>query len=455
MNRTAFAKRAVFRPLLTCGGCAVALLALGACGADAPTPPTEQAQDPLYGRPSDLWPQTTISVCWLPLDLAGEVFVDTSVAPDLATVVPEREAWVRQIVEQQWNARTPLKFVGWDACSDATPTDIRVKPMSSQSQPRSCSGKGQSCVDAIGKDSKLPQNLLDLNVLFGEEFLYSSRYEQSTSNATYDPAKDFPYWWLPQACLDAFRSPWKTNASNPDHRVNINDAGPHAQFEAIYQSCLQVSALHEFGHIAGFQHEQYRTDDPAKQAACFDYEKTMGLSDTPLQVSGAVPLGPFDSESIMSYCRTDATPTLTTEDVQMATQAYAGVPAGGEGGTGAGGAAGSSASSAGAAGTIGGASSGGVGGVAAGGGATAGTAGASNAGSGGITSGGAASGGATDGGTAGASPTGTGAVAGSSETEPGHCSVGSTPSPRSSRAWALFALVLGSIGARRRRGRGS
>src|SRR5262249_537109 len=117
---------------------------------------------------------------------------------------------------------------------------------------------------------------------------------------------------LPQACL----------AELARRVPNIFDEAVLAQFFATYESCLQFNVLHEFGHIAGLVHEQYRRDDAAADNACYAYEQSIGIgdiapSDVGARSGGTLALGPFDPDSIMSYCRRDPSPTLSPKDVEL------------------------------------------------------------------------------------------------------------------------------------------
>ena len=68
---------------------------------------------------------------------------------------------------------------------------MRLRPVSSAYLAQGCGGsnKGRSCAEAFGTD--LQANLaLNLNLYFGDEALYSSRYQQSAPGAAYDSNKD-------------------------------------------------------------------------------------------------------------------------------------------------------------------------------------------------------------------------------------------------------------------------
>ncbi len=61
--------------------------------------------------------------------------------------------------------------------------------------------------------------------------------------------------------------------------------------------CIKAIAVHEFGHVLGFAHEQLRSDAPKE---CVNFLQSTGQWE---QVnSPPVPLTPYDADSIMNYC---------------------------------------------------------------------------------------------------------------------------------------------------------
>jgi len=284
-----------------------------ACAPEAEVEPTGESKGELLAGSKLLWPMVdgaaTIRVCFLPIDVGTLRFPIPSLGPpDLAKSLAERKQWVRQAVEAQWNRRTVLDFVGWQDCASAPNADVKVQLISSKARSH-CTlsgayGTGETCVEAIGTRGKGKR--VFINVTFGEETVYHAKYKQSVTEATFDPAKGIGLFSAPNVCgaeVDAALA-WGAKASAID------------AFRAVEKACLQNVTVHEFGHVAGFSHEHNRTDT---EAAC---AKEWPASGGFARGDQDTPLGPFDGESIMSYCRRSVAPTLTAQDVSSTNSVY-------------------------------------------------------------------------------------------------------------------------------------
>lgn len=283
----------------------------------APTEAAGASESRLNAKSTALWPVSNgvakVPVCWLPALIAPDRFPLAAKGRPTAATIAERRAWVKQIAESQWNARTPVKFVGFEACKPgASKHMVQLQPVDSTFTAPGYD-PGQPHAEALGRGG-LGKKVF-LNMLFGDEVVYKrGLFAAALPGTAVDARIANMHFWIPAACSE------EVKAFTPD---KVGDPALLDGFMKTFRSCLQNNVLHELGHVAGFAHEQYRSDLPLTCKNRLPAAET-DLANIDPESLGDTPLGPFEAESIMSYCRTDKRAELTAEDVAMTKAVYGG-----------------------------------------------------------------------------------------------------------------------------------
>jgi hypothetical protein len=80
--------------------------------------------------------------------------------------------------------------------------------------------------------------------------------------------------------------------------------------DTVHRSCIENTAVHEFGHAVGLSHEHNRPDTPAS------------CKDKPQGGSGDAVVGPWDGNSIMNYCNDSMSISLSRGDIDGVNNLY-------------------------------------------------------------------------------------------------------------------------------------
>ncbi|HET6146156.1 MAG TPA: hypothetical protein VFH68_01380 [Polyangia bacterium] len=244
----------------TLAACALSLVgAVSGCGST----PTEEgdSSQALFVQSSKIWPSHTIYVCFLP-----------TVAPPLIEPFHPGDLLVRDAVESTWGSETGVTFKGWSLC-DTSDTQPGIRIQVGDFWPKTTAlGSDLGQVTVSGRTVSYPKRML-LN------------YDMASYVAKPEEQK-------------AGMKPFANCAGRNDF-------------------CTRATAVHEFGHALGFDHEQNTTGSGTKPAGC--------AADSLIQGDTSY-LNTFDQESVLDYCSTawNNDGNLTALDIAGASLYYGG-----------------------------------------------------------------------------------------------------------------------------------
>lgn len=212
-------------------------------------------------EPKIAWKKSDVDVCFADkthLDKSDiQDDLDTKIkAASVASFGEDHKRLIRRLIKRQFTPdRTGISFSGWKDCQDAPESDVYLYLIKDKNQK-----------------------------LSGQASLGDSGYGISVSDGAFKKRKEL--------------------VVKRDHHkkaylvLNLAYLGSES-LSALEE--MKMTALHEFGHLAGLAHEHNDSDEKGKKYSDFNCDSS-GYKPTEVVTDSSLKFSIYDKNSIMNYC---------------------------------------------------------------------------------------------------------------------------------------------------------